>query len=591
MKRAALVLLLVIASGTATSGATYTASSDNPQGFTAALDFGLDVTASVAAGPLSGTVNLSATATETNGGTIDEVVIQRSPAGAGTWTTICTLTAPPYSCPLNTTTLGNGRYDFRATATNDNGYTKVSATVGDRLVDNAGPSITIADPGAWFRGTLTLSTATLSDNAGGSGVNSVRYEYKTSAGSTWSTACTASAPTFSCPFATGALTTGTYYDFRAVATDVAGNPTTSASVINRRPDHVAPNIATITAPATNLGGTVTLLGTAGDGHSGVASATMQYSVAGANSWSVACTDATAPFSSCSWDTTAVPSNLYDLRTVVTDVAGNTRTSTALTNHRVDNTAPSTSLVDPGGLAGTEVLTATAIDNALGSGVKNVQIQWSPAGAGTWTTLCTDTTSTPYSCSWDTTAVPDGSYDLRSVATDNLDNAAPSAVLTRSVDNPPRAVDVQTTNAGTAGLMQSGDTITFTYSTPMTPSSILAGWDGTGSPTVRVRVVNVGQNDLLTVESAGGTLLGLTATAGVKLGANHMSGPDILFAATMTRSGSSFTVALGTQTSGQAPTVGVAASMTWNPSAAATDVGGEACLTTPALESGTAAPNF
>ena len=87
---------------------------------------------------------------------------------------------------------------------------------------------------------------------------------------------------------------------------------------------------------------------------------------------------------------------------VTDNAGNSTTSAHVTNRRVDNTAPSASLDDPGAnLRATVTLSSTASD--AGSGVATRAYQHSPAGAGTWTT-------TP--AAFDTTAVTDGLYDLR-----------------------------------------------------------------------------------------------------------------------------------------------------------------------------------
>src|SRR6202008_4875250 len=54
-----------------------------------------------------------------------------------------------------------------------------------------------------------------------------------------------------------------------------------------------------------------------------------------------------------------------------------------------------------------------------------------------------------------------------------------------IDNvAPTAVTVQTTNGGgTNGLMQQGDTITYTFSEPIDPNSILPGWDASPTPVV------------------------------------------------------------------------------------------------------------
>src|SRR5689334_2494496 len=61
----------------------------------------------------------------------------------------------------------------------------------------------------------------------------------------------------------------------------------------------------------------------------------------------------------------------------------------------DWTGPSVALTNPGSpLKGTVALSATASD-AIGT-VSSVRIQSSPAGSGTWTDICTDTTS-PFGC--------------------------------------------------------------------------------------------------------------------------------------------------------------------------------------------------
>jgi hypothetical protein len=63
------------------------------------------------------------------------------------------------------------------------------------------------------------------------------------------------------------------------------------------------------------------------------------------------------------------------------------------------------------------VTLDASPDADGSGIKSVGFEYSPAGAGTWTTIGTDTSGpAPYTADWDTTSVPDGHYDLRMLIT-------------------------------------------------------------------------------------------------------------------------------------------------------------------------------
>ena len=113
----------------------------------------------------------------------------------------------------------------------------------------------------------------------------------------------------------------------------------------------------------------------------------------------------------SWDTTAQADGQYDLRVVTTDNAGNSFTSATITV-RVDNTAPTATMGNPGAdLSGTVTLTSTTSDG--GSGIASITYQLSPANANTWTNQA---------ASWNTTGSPDGLYDLRVIAVDNAGNS-------------------------------------------------------------------------------------------------------------------------------------------------------------------------
>jgi chitinase len=424
-----LAVSAVLVSGVAFSGAVFAAVSANIGNlFGTSNAFNLSATMVDPGANLRGTVSLQATASDGgDGSSIVSVKIQRSPAGAGTWTDVCTDTTSPYSCSFDTTAVADGLYDFRAIVTNNAGGSDTSASVNNRRVDNTAPTAGITDPGTPLRGTITLDA---SGTDGGSGVANVTIQRSPAGAGTWTNVCVDTTSPYSCSFDTTAVADG-LYDVRAVTTDNAGNTTNSTLVTNRRIDNTAPT-AGMTDPGTPLAGTVTLSATGTDGGSGVASVKIQRSPAGAGTWTDVCTDTTSPYS-CSFDTTAVADGLYDLRAVSTDNAGNTTNSTVVANRRVDNTAPTATMTDPGTpLSGTITLGATGTDG--GSGVANVRIQRSPAGAGTWIDVCTDTTS-PYSCSFDTTIVADGLYDFRSITTDNASNSTTStAVTNRRIDN-------------------------------------------------------------------------------------------------------------------------------------------------------------
>ena len=102
MKRLLALALLVAAAavtgGVGRSQATFVAGSDQAATtFAASTAFnGVSVGLSDPGTPLRASVPLSATASSDR--PLVSVTYQRSPAGAGTWTTICAPTAAPYAC-------------------------------------------------------------------------------------------------------------------------------------------------------------------------------------------------------------------------------------------------------------------------------------------------------------------------------------------------------------------------------------------------------------------------------------------------------------------------------------------------------------
>ena len=283
---------------------------------------------------LRGSTALSATV---YGGTVSyTVTIEYTTAGSTSgWRTACSgATTSTLSCSWSTTAVANGSYDLRATAVAGKS-SATSATVPDTMVDNAAPTVTMTDPGATLSGTVTLSaTATDAD----SGIAQVVIAYAptgTPAGGSWTTACTLTGSPYSCRFDTTALAGGGY-DFRAVATDSAGNTSTSAPVTNRVVDNSVSSVS-MEDPGAYLTGTVSLRASA-SASSGVASVVIQRAAGGTTSWTTVCTitTGTSPYS-CPWSSTTVSDGLYDFRAVLTDGAGRTTTSTTMASRRVDNT--------------------------------------------------------------------------------------------------------------------------------------------------------------------------------------------------------------------------------------------------------------
>lgn len=583
----ALLLVVAAVAFTGSSSASFVSSTGSNGTVTAASDWTPPTVAVTApAGALKGTVQVSATASDADSG-IASVAIQRTPAGGTTWTTICTTTAAPFTCSWDTAAVTDGAYDLRAVALDKAGNSTTSTTV-QATVANA-LTVVLARPGDVLRGTVATTTTV---TGAGSTTPTVRVEYATAGTTGWTTLCTAASSPYTCSAATTALANGTY-DLRSVAA-VGGTTYASATVANVLVDNAAPTV-TATDPGTPLKGTRTFAATASDAHSGVAKVVIQTSPGTTSTWTDLCTVTAAPYS-CSVNTSTLANGTYAVRAVATDKAGNTATSATIANRVVQNTISSVMLTAPAAyLRGNVTLAATATSNGT---IASVRIQRSVAGATTWTDICTDTTS-PYSCSLATASLADGTYDLRAVVTDSDGVTTPSAVVTnRVVDNTPgRGVDVQTTNGGTAGRIDAGDTMVLTFSEQMDLSSIYSGWSGTAtSGTVQV------SDGLFISGSVTSDVLTLTRPAGADLGSVNLNANFATFfsastnvtmtAATLTQDGVARTVVTLRVDSGSVGNqVTTPAAMVWTPAGSIVDLAGNSISTAAVTETGPSDVDF
>jgi len=129
-----------------------------------------------------------------------------------------------------------------------------------------------------------------------------------------------------------------------------------------------------------------------------------------------------------------------------DNAGNTGTANGTAT--VDNSAPTGSITNPaaGALGGTVLLTSNPADS--GSGVSSVTYKYcTPSSCTPATTINSSTTGPSYSVSWDTTSVPNGSYDLQATFVDKLGSTSTTAKVTVTVNN---TFQVSATSPQTAG---------------------------------------------------------------------------------------------------------------------------------------------
>jgi hypothetical protein len=576
------------------SSATFTSSSQSTATVQAAVDWTPPTVAVVNPGSaVKGSTTITVTATDAETG-VASVTLEQLAPGAADWVSICTDTTAPYTCAWNTVAVSDGQYSLRARATDNAGYEAVSDSVRTTVANNV--LVVLASPGDAVRGTVPLLTSVYNAPT----PNTVRIDYAPSGTTTWKSICTNLLSPYTCSWDTTRVASGDY-DLRAVLT--AGSATyVSATVDAVTVDNTAPTV-TMLDPGTPLSGTRTLTVTATDADSGVAGVVIQAQRVGATTWQDLCSMTTDPWT-CRTDTTKLLDGTYSFRAVATDVAGNAATSAAVTNRVVDNTVSSISLDVPTTLNGTVTVGAAASSTA---GVGSVRIQVAPTGTSTWTDLCTDTTA-PYTCSWDTTSVADGLYDLRGILLDGKGQSTTSApVSSQLVDNAPlRGADIQTANGGsTAGRPDTGDTVTFTYSEQVDLSSISTGWNGSAKAvTVRLRdLVSSGRastDDTLDVLS-NGTAVNLGS---VNLRRDYLkTGKTASFSATMTAgtittstgvTRTTVTVRLGAVTgngNSALKSSSLTGALVWTPSAGATGPQGQPCSTTPVSETGAVDRDF
>jgi uncharacterized protein YjbI with pentapeptide repeats len=158
-----------------------------------------------------------------------------------------------------------------------------------------------------------------------------------------------------------------------------------------------------------------------------------------------------------WNTTTVPNATYSLQSVATDAAHSTETSNPITV-TVNNQPPTTAVLIPSG--GASLSGATALlDASASSAVGIASVTFEVSGNGLSNQVVATGTSTLYGylAQWNTTAVPNGTYTLQSVATDTVAEATSSAPVAVTVNNPPPTTSVLipskgATLSGTAAIL-------------------------------------------------------------------------------------------------------------------------------------------
>ncbi len=447
--------------------------------------------------------------------------------------------------------------------------------------------------------------------------------------------------TTAAPMSSGSWTVGaTTYGFRSAlltanpsltagaktytitGSDLAGNSTTSGT-FSVTVENTAPTVTAVaiqkstggTAGVVRKNGTYYVYANAADtGGSGLESVTTNVNglspgqtavTMSAGSWTVGATTYGFRSSVLTVDgSTAQGTTTFTV--TATDGAGNT-TTPAATNVIVDNTAPTVTALTvykaAGGTAGfirqagTYYLYANVADTG-GGALQTVTADASSLTTGQTAIAMTAGSYTVGSSTFNyRTALQTASNPLTAgtttvsvAATDTGGNSTPSS-STVTVDNTaPAASDIQTTNVGggTTGLAEAGDTIAYTFTESIEPVSILAAWTG-GSTNVTVRLNNNGASDNVTIFNAANSSQLPLGTITLNR-TDYTTGSRTFTSSTMVMSGSTITITLGTA-SGATTTAAATGTMSWAPSATATDLAGNACTTTAKTESGAADKEF
>ena len=383
----------------------------------------VSLTAPAGGATVSGTVQLTANAS-------DNVGVVGVQFKQGTTNIGAEDTSAPYAVSWNTTTVANGPYALTAVARDAGGNTTTSTIVNVTVsnADTTAPTVSITAPAnnATVQNTVTVS-ANAADNVGVVGV-----QFKVDGTSVGAEDLTAP---YSISWNTTTVGNGTRA-LTAVARDAAGNTQTSTtvSVTVNNPDTTPPSVS-LTAPAggATVSGTVQLTANASDN---VGVVGVQFKQGTTN---IGAEDTSAPYA-VSWNTTTVANGPYALTAVARDAGGNTTTSTIVnvTVSNADTTAPTVSITAPNNnarVSNTVTVSANASDNV---GVVAVQFKVDGANIGA------EDLTAPYSVSWNTTTVSNGSHVLTAVARDAAGNSTTSNGRTMRVSNaaPPPEPDLE-----------------------------------------------------------------------------------------------------------------------------------------------------
>jgi hypothetical protein len=435
------------------------------------------ITAPAAGATVSGTTNVSASASDNVG--VAGVQFRLDGVNLGS-----ELAAAPYSVPWNTTATTNGAHSLTAAARDAAGNAATSPAVSVTVYNSAPPAGCVRSVAAWqnvpfapqsgsftaefdatpetskMDGVVGLSNGPASDysslaaivrfnNAGMIDArNGAAYAASASVPYDAGTAyhfrlpVNLSAHTYSAYVRSGAsaeqlVASGFAFRTEQAGASALGNAgayassgsellcAATATATGGARDLTPPTVSlTAPAPGAKVSGSVVLSASANDN---VGVAGVQFRLDG----SALGPEATSPPYAYSWDTSGASNGAHSLSALARDAAGNTTASSpvsvTVSNLAPGDAAPPTvSITNPpprSTVSGTVVLKASASDNV---GVAGVQFKVDGANVGA------EATSSPYSVSWNAAAAKNGSHALTAVARDAAGNKTVSAPVAVNV---------------------------------------------------------------------------------------------------------------------------------------------------------------
>ena len=350
---------------------------------------------------VSGSQNLDAVASSgvtnvqyeiTGGGLSDDVIAT------------ATATVFGWLASWNTTAVPNGTYTLQSVAAYGGGVSGTSPGI-TITVANSSPTTNILVPST---GTTVSGSQNL-DAVASSGVTNVQYEI-TGGGLSDDVIATATATVFGwlASWNTTAVPNGTYtlQSVAAYGGGVSGtSPGITITVANSSPttNILVPSTGTTVSGSQNLDAVAS---------SGVTNVQYEITGGGLSDDVIATATATVFGWLASWNTTAVPNGTYTLQSVAAYGGGVSGTSPGITI-TVANSSPTTNILVPS--TGTTVSGSQNLDAVASSGVTNVQYEITGGGLSDDVIATATATVFGWLASWNTTAVPNGTYTLQSVA--------------------------------------------------------------------------------------------------------------------------------------------------------------------------------